>query len=637
MNIGIKLIIAFLIISSLIVIVSYFSYATTNNVLEESVGIRSMEISNQMMNRIESNLFHNVKEFQIFVRQDEIQKELSESNEAYAKLENPQQLIDKLDNEWISKPKNVQTAFMLDLINNQLSEKFRDHQSYYQKQYGYVFLGELFITNTFGANVAQSGKTSDFKQNDEKWWQQAKDNGIYISEIKYDDSAEIFARDIALRINDSEDNFLGVIKYVVNVQEIFVILDEVNLAKKFETQQITLLDNDHNIIYTTKVFDNNTNFLSSFPNVNLLEQLVGKEGYFMQFSDMQENKKLVSFVTSSDNLQKHGMNWTLIIEYDTSEILKPVSDLKFILMFISGITALGAIIFGLFVSRSISKPIFLLKNAIKKMEKGNFSEFTLSKSDDEIGELGNSFHKMSKEIKKIIQLEKELVIIEKEKTKNEKLIAVGELSARLAHDLRNPLSVLRTSLENIQFVYGEKSDLKRSFTRMNAAIDRMSHQLDGVMDFVRQKPITLINNSLFGVLEGVVTTINIPKSVKITYPKDDLTISCDLIQMQTVFSNIILNGVQAINEDGQIEITASYHNDDSLVIIFTDSGPPIPEKILSKVFEPLFTTKQKGTGLGLSSCKTIIENHGGSIRVTNNPTSFKIILPKPTKNDMMKK
>jgi len=217
---------------------------------------------------------------------------------------------------------------------------------------------------------------------------------------------------------------------------------------------------------------------------------------------------------------------------------------------------------------------------------------------------------------------------EKKILANERSIAIGDLSARLAHDMRNPLSVLKTSLENITFVYGEKKELAPNFKRMNNAIDRMVHQLEDVMDFVREKPITSKNNNLFDILDFSINVLNVPESITITYPKDDLIINCDRNQMSTVYSNIILNGIQAMGEKGQIDISSSY-SDDSTVIIFTDSGPSIPDEIISKIFDPLFTTKQQGTGLGLASCKTIIESHGGSIRVSNNPTSFKITLPKP--------
>jgi len=226
----------------------------------------------------------------------------------------------------------------------------------------------------------------------------------------------------------------------------------------------------------------------------------------------------------------------------------------------------------------------------------------------------------------ILKIRKKTINNQQKIIQNEKLIAIGDLSSRLAHDLRNPLSVLRTSLENIKIVYGENSNAEQSFKRMDRAIDRMVHQIDDVMDFVRQKPIILVNSSLFDILEDTIGALNVPESIQITYPEHDLTINCDVYQIQIVFSNIILNGIQAINENGKIDITASYRGD-SIRIIFTDSGDGIPQGVINKIFEPLFTTKQQGTGLGLASCKTIVESHGGAIRVNNNPTSFKIILP----------
>jgi len=102
--------------------------------------------------------------------------------------------------------------------------------------------------------------------------------------------------------------------------------------------------------------------------------------------------------------------------------------------------------------------------------------------------------------------------------------------------------------------------------------------------------------------------------------------------METVFANIILNAIQAIGESkGSIIITSKIIAD-NIEIKISDSGPQVPEAILEKIFEPLFTTKEKGTGLGLSSCKNIIEQHGGSISASNNPTTFTITLPKKTIN-----
>jgi signal transduction histidine kinase len=85
--------------------------------------------------------------------------------------------------------------------------------------------------------------------------------------------------------------------------------------------------------------------------------------------------------------------------------------------------------------------------------------------------------------------------------------------------------------------------------------------------------------------------------------------------------------MQAVNRLGTITISVE-DKPDAVTLGVSDSGPGIPEKNLSKIFEPLFTTKQQGTGLGLASCHTIIKNHGGKIWATNNPTTFTIWLPK---------
>jgi signal transduction histidine kinase len=113
-------------------------------------------------------------------------------------------------------------------------------------------------------------------------------------------------------------------------------------------------------------------------------------------------------------------------------------------------------------------------------------------------------------------------------------------------------------------------------------------------------------------------------------PTDDIEIYCDAKQMEIVFSNLILNSIQAIEAKGKIMIQAS-EVDDSVMIDVIDNGRGISKEDLPKIFEPLFTTKQNGTGLGLASCKSIIENHGGTIEcssIVGKGTVFTVSLPK---------
>lgn len=211
--------------------------------------------------------------------------------------------------------------------------------------------------------------------------------------------------------------------------------------------------------------------------------------------------------------------------------------------------------------------------------------------------------------------------------KNEKMTAIGNLAARISHDLRNTLTVIKSevSLMSLQDLAGENMD--KRLQRLTQAIDKMELQIGGVLDFVRERPLKIERFSSNALIKHALENISVPDGIKIVTPVQDVSITGDLTQLETVLSNIIINAIQAMGNSGKITISVE-DKPNAFVISITDSGPGIPEKYMHKIFEPLFTTKQLGTGLGLASCYTIIKNHGGEIWVKNNPTTFTIQLPK---------
>jgi signal transduction histidine kinase len=159
------------------------------------------------------------------------------------------------------------------------------------------------------------------------------------------------------------------------------------------------------------------------------------------------------------------------------------------------------------------------------------------------------------------------------------------------------------------------------------ACERMSHQINRVMDFVKLKPLELEIGSVKTIFDSVVHSIVVPEDVKIIYKGDIPEICCDPKVMEALFANLFSNSIQAMEKKGVI--TVNVINEKNKVIInVQDQGPGIQKQNIDKIFEPLFTTKQEGTGLGLASCKNMVEQHGGTISVTNNPTTFTITLPK---------
>jgi len=611
-----------LIVSALIGVIGMISSEISKNMLSDSIGNNSIEVAIQMLDRTDLSLENNLDLFSMLSKEHMTQSILIKSNEEFSKLDNIQKTIDVLDDEWITFPSDQQSSLMIKLINNELSDSFRSHQKFLNEKHGYAYLGEVFVTNAYGANVAQTGKTSDYKQSDEVWWQTAKETGHHVGPIEFDQSAEIFARDVSVSVLDDDGNFLGVVKHVINVQEIFEIIDSVNVLKKFDSQHFTLLNENNQIIYSTTTSYNDSMFLNEYSNEYILEKINKESDYFI-LSSPTENAKLVSYTTG--NGLTHS-KWTIIIDYDVSEILLPIENLQIIILSLSGIVTLFAILFGIYISRSISLPVLRLQKEMHEVEKGNFTTNPQKIADNEIGELSRSFEKMSQSIQKTVYLETKLARAD-EKIKAERFTAIGELSSRISHDIRNPLSILYNEFELMKY----KNILdEKQITRIESSLKRISHQIDDVLDFVRITPLHYSQFDLSKIIQNAINSITIPSKIKINFTSDEIFIEGDERKLESVFINLILNAIQAIENDGIVEIIWSITKT-SIVIEIKDSGPGIDMKPIENIFNPLVTTKQKGTGLGLASVKNLIEQHNGTISVKNNPTTFTIEIPKKEK------
>ena len=274
-----------------------------------------------------------------------------------------------------------------------------------------------------------------------------------------------------------------------------------------------------------------------------------------------------------------------------------------------------------FILQSISKPLTKLRKTTADIAEGNYVKSGI-KNDDEISELGQDIDKMSTELEKLHH----------NVATSERLSSIGSLASRLAHDLRNPLSVIKNSLELLRIRLNPYMDEKidHQLAMVGRAVSRMSHQIEDVLDFVNISDLRLESSSVITIVESALLSTDIPKTVKINLPKNSSTIICDPYRLEVVLSNLLKNASQAVKGKGEISIRIMDQKED-VIIEVEDSGPGIPENVMDKIFEPLFTTKQTGTGLGLASCKSIIAKHGGTLEVQNHPTVFSIQLPKKPK------
>ncbi|TBR25104.1 MAG: GHKL domain-containing protein [Candidatus Nitrosotenuis sp.] len=226
------------------------------------------------------------------------------------------------------------------------------------------------------------------------------------------------------------------------------------------------------------------------------------------------------------------------------------------------------------------------------------------------------------------QLERQVNEKTDELIKSQKLAIIGELASRMAHDLKNPLSTIKNVIEvmeNKQKIRLEEKIVY--YGKLHRAIERISHQVDDVLEYGRSTQLNLQTCQITNLINQSILDGNFSNDIKINVERSDMKINVDTVKMEAVFTNLLVNAAQAISNKGTINVRI-LDNGANTIIAFEDSGPGIPQDALSKIFEPLFTTKQIGTGLGLSICRKIIEQHGGSIVAKNSPTTFIIRLPK---------
>ncbi|CUR52173.1 Histidine kinase [Nitrosotalea devaniterrae] len=215
--------------------------------------------------------------------------------------------------------------------------------------------------------------------------------------------------------------------------------------------------------------------------------------------------------------------------------------------------------------------------------------------------------------------------------KTEKLVTLGQMSSNISHDLRNPMAVIKNSIDLLNIKYKDQLNpgILEHIAKMDRAIFNMSMMVSDILNFARTKSLDLEDHSLTKVITHAISTIIVPSNVKIILPQNDITLKFDEAKLESVFYNLILNAVQSMDQtEGKITIKIIEKIDDKVQIQIQNSGPAIPDELLTKIFEPLFTTKQRGTGLGLPSCKNVVEQHHGTIYASNNPTTFTITLPK---------
>ncbi|GAB6180492.1 ATP-binding protein [Desulfotomaculum defluvii] len=295
--------------------------------------------------------------------------------------------------------------------------------------------------------------------------------------------------------------------------------------------------------------------------------------------------------------------------------------LRYFVLVVLALVMLGTLI----LIRNITTGVERLKQGLQQME-GDIHHL-LPEMSGELGQVAQAVNRMAVGLVEKERLEDQL-------RQSEHLIALGRLATGVAHELRNPIGIIKTLAELMKHEYSQVSGIEEFTRAIDEQVDRQNIVIQELLDFGRPTKVSikdcLVNDLLKGVLSFSEAMLRKQK-IKVNLDLDNQLpkIMADTEKLKQVFVNLIVNAAEAMPSGGRVDITTRL-KDDMVTITFTDTGDGISLEEKSRIFDPFYTTKESGTGLGLSISFQSIKLHGGNIEVDSNPgmgTTFIIQLP----------
>ncbi len=312
-----------------------------------------------------------------------------------------------------------------------------------------------------------------------------------------------------------------------------------------------------------------------------------------------------------------------------NELNKEISGFLSALINIYLLLLVSSLLLALFITSRITKPLLLIQERLRQVKLGSRNEAIEWKRNDEIGQLVQQYNSM---VAALAESAEKL-------TRSERESAWREMAQQVAHEIKNPLTPMKLSVQHLQRAWKDKSgNLDELFHRISQTlieqIDTLSTIASAFSDFARMPKA---KNETLQLNEVLISTINIfndTPGVEIIFNDDGQShnVFADREQLIRAFSNIIKNAIQSIPsyKKGLITISIGSKNNNH-IISFADNGSGIPSALVPKIFTPNFTTKSSGMGLGLAIVKSTIEAANGSIWFETKEgveTIFHISLPK---------
>jgi two-component system nitrogen regulation sensor histidine kinase NtrY len=312
-----------------------------------------------------------------------------------------------------------------------------------------------------------------------------------------------------------------------------------------------------------------------------------------------------------------------------NELEKEISGFLVALINIYVLLFALSIVTAILISNYVTKPLKLIQDKLSNIKLGKTNELIEWQEMDEIGSLVSEYNRM------IVELTKSAELL----AKSERESAWREMAKQVAHEIKNPLTPMKLSIQHLQRIWKDDApDMDQKVERLTQTIieqiDTLSSIATEFSNFAKMPKANLEKINVQEVLLNSIALFQDSENIHIDFENkttDHAFVLADKEQILRVFNNLIKNAIQAIPEDrkGQIEI-ALKEEDQFYIISIKDNGIGINDDAFDKIFVPNFTTKTGGMGLGLAMVKSIIESSNGKIRFETNPpegSTFFVAIP----------
>jgi hypothetical protein len=394
MTIRKKLTLAFVGIAVMVPAVSYYSFRQSQAALEGWMGESSAAHASELLAQVNQSVDAKMEWFREFSKAPLMQEAISESNRDFSQHDNVQTYLEKQDAKWFAADRDTVTPFMKQFIENPLGDRLRQKMQFYQDEYNCKLYGEIFITNKYGANVAQTSKTSDYYQGDEEWWQLARKNGLYISDAAYEESSRVYATEICIRIDDAHGEFAGVLKAVLNIDALMQLMQD--SQHEAGGARFALVDGRGNAIYPRDGSRLYSREVQAVLKDGISDEAPKSPHYATGLGGQDgQPAEMFAWAHSNERGTRNAPPWVVVIRRPMQAVLAPLQVLKDALVAASIAVWGVSLTIGLALSTRISRRLAGLSEAVGKIGQGRFDANVAVAASDEIGQIEASLRELA--------------------------------------------------------------------------------------------------------------------------------------------------------------------------------------------------------------------------------------------------